>query len=197
MTAIQEQRRNALIEATCTVIARAGVDNATVREIAREAGCTTGSLWHHFRGRDDLIVQTLDRLAAAFFADAEQRWQAEAPGRARLRSLIISLAPTNLRQRDRALTLFRVWSGASSHVPTARALRKHFRRLRKLVLAFIEESIDRGELAAHLDSSVVADALIALGDGLCVSRTLGLSKHSSDMNAPIDAVLDGFSRKGP
>ena len=193
-TTIQTFRRQSLMEATWAVVARVGVDNATVRAIAKEAGCTTGSLWHHFRGRDDLIVQALDQLAKTFFEEAEQKWLLQEPGLARLRALVVSLAPKDLKQRDRALTLFRLWSGAGAHTPTARALRKHYRRLHKLMVSFVGEAIGRGELAADLDAPVVAEALIALGDGLCVARTLSFSKNDGDRDAPIDAVLNGLAR---
>ena len=128
-TLIQKQRSKELIEATWTVVARVGVDNATVREIAREAGCTTGALWHHFRNRDDLIDQAIDQLAEDFFDEAEREWQAVLPGVARLRVLVRHLAPREAHQRDGALALFRLWSGASDHEPTALALRAQHRRL--------------------------------------------------------------------
>ena len=62
------------------MVSRVGVDNATVREIAREGGCTIGELWHHFRNRDDLIARACDQLAADFFDEAEREWEAEPQG---------------------------------------------------------------------------------------------------------------------
>ena len=79
-TPIHKQRSRELIEATWAVVARVGVDNATVREIAQEAGCTTGALWHHFRNRDDLIGQAIDQLAVDFFDEAECEMAGRAPG---------------------------------------------------------------------------------------------------------------------
>ena len=104
-TPIHKQRSRELIEATWAVVARVGVDNATVREIAQEAGCTTGALWHHFRNRDDLIGQAIDQLAVDFFDEAECEWQVAPPGVARLRVLVRRLAPTEPPQRYRALGL--------------------------------------------------------------------------------------------
>lgn len=48
-------RRREIAAAAHRVIDRLGIDGASMREIAREAGCTTGSLTHHFAGRRELL----------------------------------------------------------------------------------------------------------------------------------------------
>ncbi|MDX2600352.1 TetR family transcriptional regulator [Streptomyces caniscabiei] len=52
-------RRQVLTEATREVVHRSGLAGATLREIARAAGCTTGTIRHHFDGRQDLLAQTV------------------------------------------------------------------------------------------------------------------------------------------
>ena len=192
-TPIQKQRSKELIEATWAVVARVGVDNATVREIAREAGCTTGALWHHFRNRDDLIDQAIDQLAADFFDEAEREWETVPSGVARLRVLVRRLAPREPHQRDRAVVLFRLWSRASDHEPTALALRAYHHRLFKLVVSFIEEAKQSAEIADDVDPSMLAGILIALGDGLCVSRVLMFGDGASEPEVAVDAVLERFA----
>ena len=196
-TPIQKQKSKELIEATWAVVARVGVDNATVREIAREAGCTTGALWHHFRNRDDLIDQAIDQLAADFFDEAEREWETVPPGVARLRVLVRRLAPSEPHQRDRALVLFRLWSRASDHEPTALALRTYHRRLFDLVVSFIEEAEQRAEIADDVDPSILAGTLIALGDGLCVSRVLMLGEGAAEPDLALDTVLERFATRAP
>ena len=176
------------------MVARVGVDNATVREIAREAGCTTGALWHHFRNRDDLIDQAIEQLAADFFDEAEREWQALPPGAARLRVLVRRLAPRAPHQRDRALVLFRLWSRASVHEPTALALRAYHGRLFDLVVGFIEEAKQCAEIADDVEPSILAGTLIALGDGLCVSRVLMLGDRAAEPDAALDTVLERFAK---
>jgi len=52
---VQADRRREIAGAAHRVIDRTGIDGASMREIAREAGCTTGSLTHHFSGRRELL----------------------------------------------------------------------------------------------------------------------------------------------
>lgn len=193
-TAIQKQRSRELIEATWGVVARCGVENATVRDIAREAGCTTGALWHHFRNRDDLIDQAIDQLAADFFDEAEREWATVPRGVARLRVLIRRLAPSEPHQRDRALVLFRLWSRASTHPPTADTLRTHRRRLFELVVTFIEEAKQCAQIVHDVDSSQLAEIVLALGDGMCVSRVLMFSEAADKPDTALDTVLERFGQ---
>ena len=49
-------RREEVAEAAWRVIGRDGIEGATLREIAREAGFTTGVIQHYFRDRDELLA---------------------------------------------------------------------------------------------------------------------------------------------
>lgn len=51
-----EQRREALIHATLTLIAELGVRGATVRAIAKQANVTQGLIRHYFSSKEDLIT---------------------------------------------------------------------------------------------------------------------------------------------
>lgn len=52
----EDQRRRELVEATLAVIAGQGLDHATVREIALQAGVTPGLIRHYFAGKDELVI---------------------------------------------------------------------------------------------------------------------------------------------
>lgn len=48
-------KREKIIDAAVKVFLQKGFEKATVREIAREAGITTGAIYHHYRNKDELI----------------------------------------------------------------------------------------------------------------------------------------------
>ena len=50
-----DQRRQDIVLAALRVVARGGVAKATMREIAREAGYSTGMVVHYFDGREQLM----------------------------------------------------------------------------------------------------------------------------------------------
>lgn len=48
-------KKEKIIDAAVKVFLQKGFEKATVREIAREAGITTGAIYHHYRNKDELI----------------------------------------------------------------------------------------------------------------------------------------------
>ena len=56
-----EQTRNSLLDAAEFVFWTKGVTRSTLDEIAGKAGSTRGAIYHHFRGKADLLVALLDR----------------------------------------------------------------------------------------------------------------------------------------
>lgn len=60
-----EQRRRQLIEATVSVLARCGYQNASLTAIASEAGVAKGLIWHYFADGEDLMEQTARVTLAA------------------------------------------------------------------------------------------------------------------------------------
>ena len=54
-----DARRDEILSATWRVIARDGIAKATIREIAREAGCSRGILAHYFDDKADILGSAL------------------------------------------------------------------------------------------------------------------------------------------
>ncbi|MCC9193106.1 TetR family transcriptional regulator C-terminal domain-containing protein [Arthrobacter sp. zg-Y916] len=68
----RDQRRLELARAAWRVIRRDGIERASVREVAREAGLSTGSLRHYFGTQSELLIfamrnvmEQVERRAAA------------------------------------------------------------------------------------------------------------------------------------
>src|SRR5918992_3549878 len=56
----KEETRAELIAAAARVFARSGFHGASLEEIARQAGYTTGAIYWHFRGKDDLFLAVFE-----------------------------------------------------------------------------------------------------------------------------------------
>ena len=54
-----DARRDEILSATWRVIARDGIARATIRSIAREAGCSRGILAHYFDDKADILGSAL------------------------------------------------------------------------------------------------------------------------------------------
>jgi AcrR family transcriptional regulator len=70
--------RRRLIDAAESVFARSGFHGASVEEIAREAGATTGALYSNFAGKEDLFLSLFEKTIAADVRDYSEAFIAGA-----------------------------------------------------------------------------------------------------------------------
>ncbi|MGY0499521.1 TetR family transcriptional regulator [Nocardia sp. FBN12] len=141
-------RRDSIVEAAATLVAREGLSAVTARAVASELGGSQGQIHHHFSSTDDLAADAWRRYAAReveayqravvdldpgaaltlFFADligesgdeehALARW-AEAGAHAQIRGPVATSYIETLTQLTDVLTA--VLSGAHSDAAQARA----------------------------------------------------------------------------
>jgi AcrR family transcriptional regulator len=67
----KQARREAVADAFATsaeaVFARRGFEHATMQEIAREAGCATGTLYLYFKNKEELFQAIMERQSAVLY----------------------------------------------------------------------------------------------------------------------------------
>ena len=72
--------RTQLLDATETILDKDGIDGLTITKVAKEAGCSVGSLYHHFQDKQTIIYAVLDRMSHEVLLTAEEglelsRWK--------------------------------------------------------------------------------------------------------------------------
>ncbi|SEM62382.1 TetR/AcrR family transcriptional regulator [Paenibacillus sp. OV219] len=60
--------RNKIMDAAEQVIITNGLSKSTTKEIARIAGCSEGSLYNHFKSKEDLFMQIMKKHLQGFLA---------------------------------------------------------------------------------------------------------------------------------
>ena len=66
----EDQRRQALIAATLSLVSEGGARLATVRAIAERAGVTAGLIRHYFQTKENLIAQSYRQLMTGMTDDS-------------------------------------------------------------------------------------------------------------------------------
>ena len=88
-------RRDVILERAADLFAKQGVAATTVREIAEAVGILSGSLYHHFASKDDIV----DAIVSSFMDDLVGRYAtvlaASADPAARLRGLVHASVATS------------------------------------------------------------------------------------------------------
>ena len=156
-----EERRQQIIAAASACFAERGFAAATMDDIARAAQLSKGSLYWHFRNKQELFLAVLDAIAAELFEVWEDRAASE-PDILELLGSVLTLAGERLRERPDLLPLWLEYL----RVPEGRErLAVVYRAARERLSDLIREGITRGQIR-DLPPDPLAAALTAGGEGL-------------------------------
>jgi AcrR family transcriptional regulator len=161
-----DERRQTLAAAAARVIARSGVSGATMREVAAEAGLTTGSLTHYFTDKRELLLFTLQ-------ASLEQRRRGrptpqEASGATLLRIVLEGVLPTDESARLHWIVTIAFCAQAVTDEALAAEQRDAYRRFVANVANVLDKGAGDGSLFIGADRVADAEHLIALADGIAL-----------------------------
>jgi len=106
--------RGRLLAAAARLFREKGYAGTTVRDIAAELGILSGSLFHHFRSKEDILFAVMEAVIAAMCRDLELALaQAQTP-QSRVRALIaVELAYLHGPASDATSVLFHDWRALS------------------------------------------------------------------------------------
>jgi AcrR family transcriptional regulator len=180
-----DQRRSELAQAVWTVIRRDGLQRASVRNVAREAGLSMGSLRHYFASQSELLCFAMrlvgDRArarVAALEPAADPRRHAE--------QLLAELVPLDDERRAES----EIWLAFTSHAlvdPAQRAIHQRIHdQLNGACATAITILADAGLTAEGLDVALEASRLHALLDGLALHAVMRPERVSPSL---ITAVI--------
>jgi TetR/AcrR family transcriptional regulator, transcriptional repressor of bet genes len=166
-TVDHEARRAALAEAVWRVALRRGIEDATLREIAAEAGWSTGVLAHYFADKDELVGfafrLVVDRAAARIRAALVDGDRVE-----QLRAALRETLPLDDERRAEARVWLAFVGRSLTHPGLARDRQAFYRTWRETLARVIEGGQQEGAFASGLAPEAEAAGLIALVDGLAL-----------------------------
>lgn len=84
----QTVQPEAIIRAAAGVFHRKGYHGATMADIAAEVNLTAGSLYHHFPGKEDLLIAVLDAGMAQITGDVRRVVEGDAAPPDKLRRIV-------------------------------------------------------------------------------------------------------------
>lgn len=161
------EARTQVVEAAWRVVAAEGVQGATMRAIAAEAGVTTGFVTHYFDDKDELLAAVLrynnlrarDRLMAAI---GEHR------GLVALEAAVDALLPIDADRRRVWQVWIAAWRPTAGSEHLTDELRGGRRFVERLLRKLLEQAVADDELPQTLDVAYEATRLVTLiaGTGL-------------------------------
>ncbi|WP_207931228.1 TetR/AcrR family transcriptional regulator [Streptomyces sp. 8K308] len=171
-----EERRRRIGEAVVALIARAGMEAVSLRDVAAEADVSMGAVQRCFRTKEEMLLFALQDISAQVTERADERIAADEAPRAAGTLLAHTLAEMALVDAESAARA-RVWLAFVAHAPTSErlsaVLHETYARLHELIAWLIGYGQRTGEIAGDVDADREARELVALADGLTVRAVAG------------------------
>ena len=190
-----DERRRLFAAAALAVISRDGLEGLTMRQVAKEAGFTTGALTHYFQSKDELLIAASE--AGADIVRPEMDSAATgASARAALRDLLYTVLPTSAAMKGQWRFWVAFWERAAHSPPVQRLMRERYFEYTNRVATVIRRSQEQGETPREIDAERVAREIIALIDGIGVQVMIGSRKFTPAVQREfVDGLLE--ARLGP
>jgi AcrR family transcriptional regulator len=161
-----EQTRARIVAAAMRCVAEVGYSRATIREIARTAGMTSGSLYHYFPNKSELLaaaVREVDEIALPRLRFAADRSDG-----------VIDRIVAVLDEVDRLMREYPFLAAFDRAIRTETTARPRGRgpgylglkALRDIIADIVEDARARGTLPRGTRTGAAVDAVYALARGL-------------------------------
>jgi AcrR family transcriptional regulator len=194
-TVDRSERREVLLAAVWEVIARDGLERATIRTIAEETGWSTGVLAHYFEDKEDILSSALqlsqERIAA--------RWDEKLEGLegvAALRELVLDNLPLDDERELETRFHFSYWTRLLTRDQAGNRQWKQGPELVDRLTALVEDARSRGEIDPGVPSADVGERLLALIDGMSLHSLLNPERLSRERQvALVDQELEHMATR--
>jgi AcrR family transcriptional regulator len=166
-----DERREELVLAAWRVIAANGIDEVTIRDIARESGYSSGVLAHYFKNKDDLLAHALQlshtRIRKRYDAEREQADAADA-----LKAILLDNLPLDEQREMETRIEMSFWARALSNGDLHDIQQDESETLRTLLRELVKQAQKDGEIAAGHNREEVLELLGAVIDGISLHALL-------------------------
>jgi AcrR family transcriptional regulator len=188
-----ESRRRQIAEAALRVWLREGFHQASVEDIAREAGLGKGTLYLYFPTKEAVLEAVIGRFSVLHAIEDWIGKIREIPPEQAVRALVSTLWQ-KLKERTPALTL--VLSGGALRPDNTRVfLERVMMPGNRLVAEYLDHCVERGALRP-MDTFIAARALVGSVVMFMLSQHVlgGAELHPMSDDAIVETLSDLFLR---
>ena len=188
-----DETHRRILQAALDCFSRKGYNSTTMDQIAAESGTSKGTLYWHFKSKDDLLESTFRWFFRTLFGpEALAILEASPTAAGKLRILAESTVELS-QQAEGMFNLFlEFWASSTNREKSANLWLELLVEYRHIVTAVIDEGVEQGEFRA-VDAEALAWALTAAYDGLAAYVML---KPDLDLprihSAFIETLLQGL-----
>ena len=184
-----DQRRLELVDATWRIIAQHGIEGATMREIALEAGFANGALKPYFPTKDELITFAFSHV----FNQTNQRIADTSAGKVgleALRAFCQEVLPLDEDRIYEARIVIPFWQKALTDPAKAELHETSMNQWRSAMDGYLRQARDRGEVTAPTSDEDIINQLLSMLLGAQIVAAMSPGAHlPAQLSAQLDAYL--------
>lgn len=183
-----DERRLELVDATWRIIARQGLEGATMREIAMEAGFANGALKPYFPTKDTLLEFAFGHV----FNRTNQRIAQVTAGKSALealRAFCMEVLPLDEERINEARIVIPFWQKAVNDSQKAEIHQQSMAEWVATIRRYLAEARGAGEVRIAVDDSILAGQLLNMLLGAQIEAALAPAGRTDFGHA---AQLEGY-----
>ena len=195
---VVEDRREQIIGAAMRVFAQKGFARATNRDIANEAGITTGLIYYYFKSKEDLLREALEERSPMQIMAQVTTEMLEQPPETLLAIMLKRVL--DVVEDEQFISMIRILlpemlHGEAEVAPIALSL---FQRLAAFLGKYLEAQITRGSVRSDLNVDMTTQVLISSMIGMVLRRQIMRDPmvlrltHEEIVHAILELALPGI-----
>lgn len=193
----QAQTRAALVQAAARVFAREGYDRATLANVAREAGYSTGAVYSNFGGKDDLFLAVYEMFIAGSAREIDLASAEEAEAHEQARHAADQWMDRLTRHPEAFLLFVELWLQALRDPARRGDFGLRFAVMRDAVTRVVERLAEAHDLDMPMPAGRLAVGLRAFANGMALEKLADPDGVPDEVYGEMVALLfKGFERAG-
>ena len=184
--------KDKIVQAAITTFSKYGYDKTRMDDIAKSAKLGKGTLYLYFKSKEELFyaisensIKELKEQLSKLFSKKEDLVHDAEKFYDQYRNLI----------HDSEKVSFEMIAESSRNPKLRKALYEQRMKVYDIVIDYLRRQIEKGFFRKDMDVNAIASGLVALYDGLTISKLLGISEdyNKKTWAQTIRAIFTGIS----
>lgn len=164
-------RRNQLTRAAYKVVGQKGYYDFTIRDIAREAGLSTGLVHYYFKNKEDLLLNLLKEINKNMLVILNRSISKSEDPREKLAIFMKQAFDLVESEKDYFYIVIDFWTQVNKNDRMKRANVKLFKSYRDEISKILKEGIEQG-VFVKMDIDYTAAVIISIIQGLIIQYVI-------------------------
>ena len=180
---------DSLVDVAVAVFIERGYDGTSMEDLAKAAGITKSSFYHHVEGKAALLAAACDRALGALFAIRDEPESLEGRAVDRLEHVLRRTAETLVAELPYVTVLLRV----RGNTPVEQAALERRREFDRFAAALVGEAAADGDLRADIDPALATRLVFGLVNSMTEwYRPARAASASAVVDAVVGLAMDGL-----